>query len=63
MLKQINNDREKLNLDNIEVSAYASPDGGFSINDKLAGERQKVSEKYVNQELKKIKLDAPVDAK
>ena len=63
MLKQINNDREKLNLDNIEVSAYASPDGGFSINDKLAGERQKVSEKYVNQELKKMSIDAPVDAK
>ena len=63
MLKQINNDREKLNLENIEVSAYASPDGGFSINDKLAGERQKVSEKYVNQELKKINIDAPVDAK
>jgi Flp pilus assembly protein TadD len=63
MLKQINNDREKLNLENIEVSAYASPDGGFKINDKLAGERQKVSEKYVNQELKKIKIDAPVDAK
>ena len=63
MLKQINNDREKLNLENIEVSAYASPDGGFAINDKLAGERQKVSEKYVNQELKKMKFDAPVDAK
>ena len=63
MLKQINNDREKLNLENIEVSAYASPDGGFAINDKLAGERQKVSEKYVNQELKKINFDAPVDAK
>jgi hypothetical protein len=62
MLKQINNDREKLNLENIEVSAYASPDGGFAINDKLAGERQKVSEKYVNQELKKISIDAPVDA-
>ena len=63
MLKQINNDREKMNLENIEVSAYASPDGGFSINDKLAGERQKVSEKYVNQELKKMNIDAPVDAK
>ena len=63
MLKQINNDREKLNLDNIEVSAYASPDGGFNINDKLAGERQKVSEDYVNQELKKNNIDAPVDAK
>ena len=63
MLQQINNDREKLNLENIEVSAYASPDGGFKINDKLAGDRQKVSEKYVNKELKKLKFNAPVDAK
>ena len=63
MLKKINDDREGLALDNVEVSAYASPDGGFDINDRLAGERQKVSEKYVSQELKKIKMDAPVDAK
>ena len=63
MLKQINDDREGLNLENVEVSAYASPDGGFSINDKLANQRQKVSEQYVNQELKKIKMNANVDAK
>ena len=63
MLRQINNDREGLNLESVEVSAYASPDGGFTINDRLANERQKVSEQYVNQELKKIKMDAPVDAK
>ena len=63
MLKKINDDREGLNLDNVEVSAYASPDGGFSINDKLANQRQKVSEQYVNQELKKIKMNAYVDAK
>ena len=63
MLKQINDDHEGLNLDNVEVSAYASPDGGFNINDKLANERQKVSEQYVNQELKKIKMNANVDAK
>lgn len=63
MLRQINADREGLALDNVEVSAYASPDGGFNINDRLAGERQKVSEQYVNQELRKIKMNAPVDAK
>ena len=63
MLKKINDAREGLNLDNVEVSAYASPDGGFSINDKLANQRQKVSEQYVNQELKKIKMNAYVDAK
>ena len=63
MLQKINADREGLNLDNVEVSAYASPDGGFNINDKLANERQKVSEQYVNQELKKINMNANVDAK
>ena len=63
MLQKINADREGLNLENVEVSAYASPDGGFSINDKLANERQKVSEQYVNEELKKIKMDANIDAK
>ena len=63
MLERINADREGLRLDHVEVSAYASPDGGFSINDKLANERQKVSEQYVNEELKKTGLDAAVDAK
>ena len=63
MLQKINADREGLNLDNVEVSAYASPDGGFSINDRLAAERQKNSEQYVNQELKRIQMKANVDAK
>ena len=63
MLQRINKDREGLNLDNVEVSAYASPDGGFSINDRLAAERQKVSEQYVNQELRRIQMQANVDAK
>ena len=63
MLQKINADREGLNINNVEVSAYASPDGGFNINDRLASERQKVSEQYVNDELKKINLNANVDAK
>ena len=62
LLQQINNDQEKLALENIEVSAYASPDGGLSLNDKLAGQRQKETEKYLNQELKKMKMSANVDA-
>ena len=62
LLQQINNDQEKLALENIEVSAYASPDGGLSLNDKLAGQRQRETEKYLNQELKKMKMNANVDA-
>jgi len=63
MLKQINDDQESLRLKNVEVSAYTSPDGGFSINDKLANDRQKVSEQYVNQELKRLKIDTDVDTR
>ena len=62
LLSQINSDHEKLALENVEVSAFASPDGGLDLNDKLAGQRQKVTEQYVNQELKKLKMNANVDA-
>ena len=62
LLQQINNDQEKLALENIEISAFASPDGGLSLNDKLAGQRQKVTEQYLNKELKKMKMNANVDA-
>ncbi|WP_337570350.1 hypothetical protein [Hallella sp.] len=63
MLKKINADREGLNLKNVEVAAYASPEGGFKFNDKLAGKRQSVSEAYVDKQLKAAKLGgANVDA-
>ena len=64
LLQQINSDREGLNLKDVEVSAYASPDGGFALNEKLAEQRQKNTQQYVEQELKSAKLtDAAVDAK
>ncbi len=63
MLKKINADREGLNLRNVEVAAYASPEGGYSFNDKLAGKRQNASEEYVAKQLKAAKLDdAGIDA-
>lgn len=62
MLKKINADREGFNLSNVEVQAYASPEGGFKFNDKLAGKRQNVSEKYVKDQLKKAKMNADIDA-
>ena len=64
LLEQINNDREGLNLKDIEVSAYASPDGGYDLNDKLAAQRQNTTEKYVQQQLKKANLSGTaIDAK
>ena len=62
MLKRINSDREGLAIKNVEVKAYASPEGGFSFNDKLANKRQNVSEGYVKQQLKGTKLKTDIDA-
>lgn len=63
LLKKINADRgETMNVTNVEVAAYASPEGGFDYNNKLAGKRQDVSEAYVNQQLKETQVEADVDA-
>ena len=63
MLKKINRDREGLNIKNVEVAAYASPEGGVKFNDKLASKRQNTSEKYVKQTLKKTKVSTDIDAR
>src|SRR5574344_320309 len=64
LLSKINKDREGLNLKNVEVSAYASPDGGFDLNNALANKRQNATENYVQKQLKSKKLDGTyVDAK
>ena len=53
---------ERREITNIEVSAYASPDGGVSLNTTLAENRQGNTEKVINKNLKKSKLDVAVDA-
>ncbi len=62
-LKEIKQDQKGFMLDNIEVSAYASPEGGIKLNTALAQNREKTSKSFVNNELKKTKLDADVDSK
>ena len=56
-------DTKNYKLNNIEISAYASPDGGVKLNTTLAEDRQNNTEKYMNQQLKKGKIDTEVDAK
>ncbi len=47
----------------IEISAYASPDGGVKLNTGLAEKREGNTSKYLTRELKKQKVDVPVDAR
>ena len=63
ILKEINDMQEERALQSIEVSAYASPDGDYKFNEKLAEKRQGASSKYLKKELKKIKMDAEVNTK
>lgn len=63
ILKEINDMQEERALQSIEVSAYASPDGSFDLNEKLAEKRQDVSSNYLGKQLKKINMEAEVDTK
>ena len=60
---EVNGDTKNYKLNNIEVSAYASPDGGVKLNTGLAESRQNNTQKYLNKELKKGKINAQVDTK
>ena len=61
-LREIKADQKGFEIDGIEVSAYASPDGKLDFNQKLAAERQKTSTGYVKGELKKMNIETNVDA-
>lgn len=63
ILKEINDNQETLRLQNIEVSAYASPEGRYDFNEKLAEKRQDSSTDYVKEQLKKNRMRAEVDTK
>ena len=63
ILKEINDNQETLRLQNIEVSAYASPEGRYEFNEQLAEKRQNTSAQYVNEQLKKNKMQTDVDKK
>ena len=48
---------------NVEVSAYASPDGGVSLNERLAAQREKNTSAYLEKELKSRNIDTDVYAR
>lgn len=46
----------------VEISAYASPDGGYKLNEKLAGQRESNTKTTISKDLKKAKIDVPINA-
>ena len=63
--KEVKNidEAENKKISNIEISAYASPDGGVKLNTGLAENRQDNTAKIINRDLKKGKIEAAVDTK
>ena len=53
---------EKKAINKIEVSGYASPDGGMDLNEKLAKNRQKAAQDFIKKDLKKNKVNNEVEA-
>jgi hypothetical protein len=57
----LKNDRKKLK--NLEISAYASPDGKLDFNTKLSQKREGSATEYFNKELKSQQLTADIKTK
>lgn len=50
------NEKDNVKFRGVEISAYASPDGELSFNDKLAGGRSKTASNFFKKELKSMKV-------
>lgn len=48
---------EDMELKNIQIQSYASPDGPMSLNEKLADNREGAADKFVKNSMKKNKVD------
>ncbi|MBN1767855.1 MAG: tetratricopeptide repeat protein [Prolixibacteraceae bacterium] len=57
------NDDERKDLKNVEVTAYASPDGELDWNEKLSKKRESTASDYLKNELKKLEVEKDVKTK
>lgn len=46
----------------VEIQAYASPDGGRELNEKLSAQREKNTTAQISRDLKRAKADVPMSA-
>ena len=55
-------DNEKKEINKLEVSGYASPDGGMSLNENLAKNRQSAAQDFLKKDLKKQKINVAIQS-
>lgn len=61
LVKEADKDDRK-NVD-VEISAYASPDGGYKLNEGLAEKREKNTSNYLDKEFRKSNVDTEINAR
>ena len=49
--------KENMNVNGIDVRSYASPDGAYDFNEKLANQREKNSSAFLKKQMKKGKVE------
>lgn len=54
------NERKAIN--NLEVSGYASPEGAIDLNTRLANDRQKNAQKFLEKQLKRNKISHAIES-
>lgn len=47
----------------VEISAYASPDGGYELNEKLAAKREQNTNEYLRKDFQKRDVQVPLSAR
>ena len=60
-MKDVATDVKNKVIDNVEVAAYASPDGGMLLNVDVAGGREKNTAKFVEKQMKNAELKGHLD--
>jgi Tfp pilus assembly protein PilF len=53
----------KKKVQGVEISSYASPDGGVDLNTKLSKQRERSTKDLINKQLKSSKVNTNVDSK
>ena len=56
------NDNDRKAINRLEVSGYASPDGAQDLNEKLAANRQKAAQNFLNRDLKRKKINTEISS-
>ena len=59
---RVANETENLEIENVNISSYASPDGNLDLNTRLAEGRENNTMKMMQKQLKKDKIEADLTA-